>query len=107
MQGLLAYYLRTSFCNAHRWHSDKEYASSVGDAGDIGSIPGSGRYPGEGNVNPLQYSCEIQRTEDLVGPSSVQLLSHVQLFETPYPAACQAFLSITISWRLLKLVSIG
>ena len=23
----------------------------------MGSIPGSGRYPGEGNGNPLQYSC--------------------------------------------------
>ena len=26
-------------------------------AGDIGSIPGSGRSPVEGNGNPLQYSC--------------------------------------------------
>ena len=26
-------------------------------AGDAGSIPGSGRSPGEGNDNPLQYSC--------------------------------------------------
>ena len=26
-------------------------------AGDLGSIPGSGRSPGEGNSNPLQYSC--------------------------------------------------
>jgi len=25
--------------------------------GDLGSIPGSGRSPGEGNGNPLQYSC--------------------------------------------------
>ena len=25
--------------------------------GDAGSIPGSGRSPGEGNDNPLQYSC--------------------------------------------------
>ena len=36
--------------------------SSVGkesacNAGDLGSIPGSGRSPGEGNGNPLQYSC--------------------------------------------------
>ena len=28
-----------------------------GKAGDVGSIPGSGRSPGEGNGNPLQYSC--------------------------------------------------
>ena len=27
------------------------------NAGDAGSIPGSGRFPGEGNGNPLQYSC--------------------------------------------------
>ena len=30
---------------------------SVYNAGDLGSIPGSGRFPGEGNGNPLQYSC--------------------------------------------------
>ena len=29
----------------------------VCNAGDLGSIPGSGRFPGEGNGNPLQYSC--------------------------------------------------
>ena len=27
------------------------------NAGDVGSIPGSGRFPGGGNGNPLQYSC--------------------------------------------------
>ena len=31
--------------------------ASVYNAGDMGSIPGSGRFPGEGNGNPLQYSC--------------------------------------------------
>ena len=36
----------------------------------------------------------------------VQLLSHVQLFVTPWTAACQASLSFTISWSLLKLMSI-
>ena len=30
---------------------------SACNAGDPGSIPGSGRSPGEGNSNPLQYSC--------------------------------------------------
>ena len=38
--------------------------------------------------------------------SSVQLLSHVQLFVTPWTAALQASLSITNSWNLLKLMSI-
>ena len=30
---------------------------SAWNAGDSGSIPGSGRFPGEGNGYPLQYSC--------------------------------------------------
>ena len=43
-----------------------EFGSSLGHSvvenlpaniGDIGSIPGSERSPGEGNGNPLQYSC--------------------------------------------------
>ena len=38
--------------------------------------------------------------------SSVQSLSHVQLFVTPWIAPCQASLSITNSWSLLKLMSI-
>ena len=31
--------------------------ASAWKVGDAGSIPGSGRSPGEGNGNPLQYSC--------------------------------------------------
>ena len=31
--------------------------ASVYNAGDLGLIPGSGRSPGEGNGNPLQYYC--------------------------------------------------
>ena len=38
--------------------------------------------------------------------SSVQLLSRVQLFVTPWTAACQASLSITNSWNLPKLMSV-
>ena len=38
--------------------------------------------------------------------SSVQLLSHVQLFATPWTAACRASLSITNSRSLLKLMSL-
>ena len=34
-----------------------EIKASACNAGDLGSIPGSGRSPGEGNGNPLQYSC--------------------------------------------------
>ena len=39
--------------------------ASVYNAGDPDSIPGSGRSPGEGNGNPLQYYClEIPWTEE-------------------------------------------
>ena len=38
--------------------------------------------------------------------SSVQSLSHAQVFATPWTTARQASLSITISWSLLKLISI-
>ena len=32
--------------------------NSPANAGDMGSIPGSGKSPGGGNGNPLQYSCQ-------------------------------------------------
>ena len=38
--------------------------------------------------------------------SSVQSLSCLQLFATPWTPACQAYLSITNSWSLLKLMPI-
>ena len=37
--------------------SGKGSASNSGDIRDMGSFPGSGRSPGEGNGNPLRYSC--------------------------------------------------
>jgi len=35
----------------------KNTPANAGDIRDVGWIPGSGRSPGEGNGNPLQYSC--------------------------------------------------
>ena len=35
----------------------KNTPSSAGNVRDLGLIPGLGRSPGEGNGNPLQYSC--------------------------------------------------
>ena len=35
----------------------KNLSANAGDARDMGLIPGSGRSPGVGNGNPLQYSC--------------------------------------------------
>ena len=63
------------------------------------------------NFFKLKYSCfmmllvsAIQQSESAI--SSVQSLSHVRIFETPWTAARQAFLSITNSRNLLKLMSI-
>ena len=35
----------------------KNLLASAGDTRDVGSVPGLGRSPGEGNGNLLQYSC--------------------------------------------------
>ena len=42
------------------WLSSKEYACNAGDTGLISEL---GRYAGEGNGNPLQYSC-LKNTMD-------------------------------------------
>ena len=41
----------------------KSMPANAGDKGDKGSVPGSGRCPGERNSNPLQYSC-LEKTTD-------------------------------------------
>ena len=35
----------------------KNLPANAGDAGDVGSMPGTTRFPQEGSGNPLQYSC--------------------------------------------------
>ena len=40
-----------------QWLSSKESTCDAEAAGDMDLIPGLGRLPGEGNSNPLQYSC--------------------------------------------------
>ena len=64
---LLAYHLHLTFpaVTKAEWTlgvlrpslGGKEFTWNAGDAGDSVSIPGSGRSPGGGNGNPLQYSC--------------------------------------------------
>ena len=46
--------------------------ASVYNVGDLGLIPGSGRFPGEGNGNPRQYSC---LENPMVGGAWCRLLS--------------------------------
>ena len=53
---------------------------SAGNAGDVGLIPGLGRSPGEGNGNPLQYSClENTWTEE---PGGLQSMGSQELDTT-------------------------
>ena len=54
------------------WFSGKESACHTGDAGDEILIPGSGRSLGEGNGNPLQYSC----LENLMGRETLWAIVH-------------------------------
>ena len=54
----------------------------------------------------LTYLIGHANTHSHLQFSSVQSLSHVRLFATPWTAECQASLSITNSWSSLKLTSI-
>ena len=67
--------------------------------GEVGSQAVAGRYGEKGTWPPVCNAgvCEHR---------SIQSLSHVRLFATPWTAARQASLSITNSWSLLKLMSI-
>ena len=59
-----------------------------------------------GGLGYTQENPKLNQLKQGRGLSSVQMLSHVWLFATPWTAACQAFLSITNSRSLLKLMSI-
>ena len=105
------------------------------DVRHAGSIPGSGRSPGEGNGNPLQYSCLENPTDRGAWQATVgvaqswtrlkQLLTAYhspEIYRTwllscsvatscltlcgPWTAACRAPLSFTVSQSLLKLMPI-
>ena len=54
----------TSFQSSLGFSGGSVVKNSLANAGDVGSIPGSGIFPAGGNDNPLQYSClEISWTE--------------------------------------------
>ena len=99
----------------------KESTCNAGDAGDLGSIPVSGRSYGDENGNPIQYSCLGDPMDCSPPGSSIHGILQAralewgaiafstkscQLFVTAWTTACQASLSFTISWSLLKFMSI-
>ena len=56
----------------------KNLPASSGDAGDVDSIPGPGRYPGVGNGNPLQYSC-LKNPRDRINRFIVEIVKRSEL----------------------------
>ena len=56
----------------------KNLPASAGDAREVGSIPGLGRSPGEGNGNPLQYPCLENPTDREAWWAIVQLVAKSQ-----------------------------
>ena len=62
---------------------------SACNAANLGSIPGLGRFPGEGNGNPLQYSCLENPKDRGVWQATVQRVARVgQDFVTKPPPPC-------------------
>ena len=51
---------------------------SACNTGDLGSIPGAGRFPGEGNGYPLQYSCMKNSMDQEVWWATVQGITKSQ-----------------------------
>ena len=55
-----------------------EVKASACNVGDLGLIPGSGRSPGEGNGNPLQYSCLENPMDRVAGWAAVHGVANIQ-----------------------------
>ena len=70
------------------------------------SFPASGSFPMSQLSHQVAKVLELQHQPFQWIFGVVQLLSCVWLFVTPWTAACQASLSLTISWSLLKFMSI-
>ena len=92
---------------------------STCNAGDLGSIPGLGRSPGEGDGNSLKYS-GLENSMQSMGsqrvrhnfhfhyhflPQFISVAQSPRHFVTPWTAAHQASISSTSSQSLLKLMS--
>ena len=65
--------------------------ASVYNAGELGSIPGLGRFPGEGNGNPLQYYC-LENPMDR-GQATVHGVAKSRTRLSDFP-----FLPVTYEW---------
>ena len=81
----------------------KNLPASVGDAGDVGSIPGSGRCPGEGNGNPLQYSCLENSMDKRAWRATVHAVTESQTWLSMQAANILIILNIYfLHWNIWK-----
>ena len=73
--------LQLFFYKVNGFPGGSEVKGSASYTEDLGSIPGSGRSPGEGNGNPLQYSCLENPTDRGAWRTTVHGVakSHTQL----------------------------
>ena len=86
-----------------------EVKASACDVGDLGLIPGSGRSPGEGNGNPLQYSClenpmdrgAWQATVHGVAKSQTRMSNFTFTFHFHALEKAMATHSSVLAWRIL------
>ena len=82
----------------------KNLPVNAGDTRDLGSIPGSGRSPGVGNGNPLQYSClensmdkgDWQATICHVGVSESNVTKHAHIHTHTHTLIAK---SPVVEWR--------
>ena len=56
----------------------KNLPANAADTGDMGLIPGSGKSPGEGNGNPLKYSCRENSMDRRAWRASIQRITKSQ-----------------------------
>ena len=91
------------------------------NAGDPGSIPGSGRSPGEGNGNPLQYSCLENPTDGGAWKATVHgvakswtqlsyftftfMVSSLDQFNQHFWGKCSIFQSCLVQFSSVQLLS--
>ena len=66
----------------------KNPPANAGDKRDLGLIPGSGRSPGEGHYNPLQYSCQENPTDKGAWQASVHRSPRVRHDWSDLARAC-------------------
>ena len=80
------------------WLSSKEFASSAGDSGDTGSIPGSGRSPGVANGNLLPLSCLENSTDKRVWWATVHGGAKSQTRLSDWAHGCFYTISLTLNY---------